>query len=247
MPGHEASLLSVFASTEGIVHTPPDDRVFAQLEPAVIAPRPYRSSTILRRAAWVAACVQITVAAALGLLAFGIAIDPEDAGDPSGNISILLAVFSLPAWVLFIAWLSRASNNAAALFIPGLGPRRRLLSMVGLPLASMVGGGAILSRWFAAILGRSALEVQQRAALFRRMWTIAGVVFTVCALLGWYLIAYHGLVRAAMVLTMCQAAATICRGAVRVKIISAVNEHVETRARVRTAPGRVATSISHAT
>ena len=79
------------------------------------------------------------------------------------------------------------------------------------------------------------------------MWTIAGVVFTVCALLGWYLIAYHGLVRAAMMLTMCQAAATICRGVVRVKIISAVDDHVETRARVRMASGRLAASIGHAT
>jgi hypothetical protein len=112
-------------------------------------------------------------------------------------------------------------------FVSGLASRRQLLLRVGLPIVSMVVGGTTMSRLFASILGRADAQVQQRAALLRRTWTIAGIVFTACALLGWYLIAYHRLVEIAMVLSMFQAFATMCRGLVRVKTISAVSEYFE--------------------
>jgi hypothetical protein len=246
VPGHDANLASVLMPAAAVLPPAIDNRVFTAHVPAKLEARDYRPAISLRRAAWAAAWLQIVVAAALGLLALVIAIDSENAGDPFGNLSILLVGFSLPAWGLFLAWLSRTQKNATALFVSGLASRRELLLKVGVPMISMVAGGTALSRLFASLLGRANAQVQQRATLLRRTWAITGVVFTACALLGSYLVAYHRLVEMAMVLSMFQAIAIMCRGLVRVKMISAVSAHFETRARVRTTSARTPRSYSAA-
>jgi hypothetical protein len=207
-----------------------DDAGFSRVQPSDPAGLRYRPAKLLRRAARAAAFLQAGVAAALFVIALAIAVFPEGADDPSGNITIALAGSSIPAWALFLAWLRVAHANAVALFATVVGSRRGLLVRTGVPLVNLATGGKALAGLYQSIADRSTPDVVRRASVLRTAWTASGVSWTACALLGWYL-GYQGLVRTAMLLSMCQAAATLCRGLIRTQTIEAITSHLDRRAR----------------
>ena len=226
----------VAAAPGGVEPVAVDERLFSLVRSTTpIATSRYRPITARRRAARGLAILQAIAASFSAVIAAIIAISPEGANDPSGNISILLAAVSLPSWLAFLVWLSASHRNSRLLVAPGAGSRMGLLMRVGIPGVSLAVGGRALSGPFRSLDGHVAPGLAPRASRLRTRWMTAGVVLTVCAVAGW-LLGLQGFTRPAMLLSICQSIATASRGVMRATFIRDVTLHQDTQARLWLVP-----------
>jgi hypothetical protein len=197
-----------------------DERTFSRVDSeTAISTESYRPLPVLRRIVRGLAITQTIAACLIGLIALAIAISPDSAGDPSGNLSILLLFASVPAWVAFLVWLSAAHRNRRVLFQSNRPGRFGLLLQVGLPGLSLALGGRALANFHPPA---SRLQIR---------WVVAGALVVVLAVAGW-LLGHQGWIRAAMLLSIGQSIATASRGMMRSRFIRDVTLEHDRQARL---------------
>jgi len=207
-----------------------DEALFERLAGLAGRGERYREARGLRATAKTLAVVQVVVAAFVGLLAFAIALDPENT-DPSSPVgaSLVLIAASLPAWSIFVVWLMVTYSNARALQVRELGSRGWLLCQAAVPVISSVLSGRAIGR-----LWRAIVQADERGAEgmkhFAVVWTGAGLVWIAAAIAGGVLGSQQAIV-AAMLASTLQSIATMVRGALRVRAINDVSARLDTRAR----------------
>jgi hypothetical protein len=207
-----------------------DEALFSPLAGVARTQGRYREARGLRATAKTLAIVQVVVAAIVGLLAFAIALNPENT-DPSVPLaaSLVLVAASLPAWSVFVGWLMMAYRNARTLQVRDLGALRWLVCQTAVPVVSSALSGRAIGR-----LGRAIVQADERGGTtmkhFAVVWTTAGLVWTIAAIAGLVLGVQQAIV-AAMLATTVQSMATMVRGVLRVRTINDIGTRLDARAR----------------
>jgi hypothetical protein len=220
------------ASAGGTAASIDGDR-FSRLQGTALHEVRYRPAPGLRATATVLAVVQAAVAAFFGIIAFAIALSPENT-DPSAPLGLTIGVVagSLPAWCAFLPWLWMTDRNARSLRIMDLESRTWLLCRVAVPGLSLILGGLAIGRLWRAV--RHDEEQAQGWAdpvtRFQITWTAAGFVWIVAAVVSAVLGA-GGWIVSAMVVAMVQCVATMARGVLRYRVIRDIATRLDARAR----------------
>ena len=210
-----------------------DDGVFSRLHGTVVHEARYRPAPGLRATATVLAGVQVAAAAFFGIIAFAIALSPENT-DPSAPLGLTIAVVagSLPAWCAFLPWLWVTDRNARSLRIRDLESRTWLLCRVAIPGLSLIVGGVAIGRlWRAVRHGEEQVRGwADPVTRFQSTWTAAGFVWILAAVVSAVLGA-GGWVVSAMLVAMVQCVATMARGVLRYRVIRDMATRLDARAR----------------
>jgi hypothetical protein len=220
-------------STVDGARPPGADNGFTRLLGATSTTVHYRPAVPLRTTATLLAILQVTVAAFAAIAAIAIALNPEGA-DPAAplNISTLLVVGSLPAWLAFLPWVWITHRNARVLLVGGLAKRRWLLVQVAVPGVSLVAGGRAIGRLWESIepppSGTSWLHA--RGTWLQVAWTCGSIVWIAAAIISWMLAQADWIV-AAMLVSAGQCVATLARGALRVHIVRRIGARLDVRSR----------------
>jgi hypothetical protein len=206
--------------------------LFAPLQVTAGGRASYRPSNAVRVTARALAIVQIAAASLFGIIALAVAFFPETTtAEAPINVSIYLAVASLPAWCAFLAWTRVAHSNARALQLPDVGSQAWLLCQVAVPGLSLVLGGRAIGRLWAAIQSdggkRGWADVVTR---FQIAWTAAGMILVVTTIASAVLAAL-GSIAIALTVSVVQSLATVARGVLRARIIKDVGPRLDVLAR----------------
>jgi hypothetical protein len=210
-----------------------DNGLFSRLHGTAVHEARYRPAPALRATATVLAVVQVGAAVFFGIIAFAIALSPENT-DPSAPLGLTIGVVagSLPAWCAFLLWLWVTDRNARSLRIVDLESRMWLLCRAAVPGLSLILGGLALGRLWRAI--RHAREQARGWAdpvtRFQITWTTAGFVWAAAAFAAAVLGA-RGWIVIAMLVAMVQCVATIARGVLRYCLIRDIGSRLDERAR----------------
>jgi hypothetical protein len=210
-----------------------EDGLFSPLRGTAVHEVRYRPAPALRALATVFAIMQVAAAAFFGIIAFAIALSPENT-DPSAPLGLTIGVVagSLPAWCAFLPWLWVTDRNARSLRIVDLESRTWLLCRVAVPGLSLILGGLAIGRLWRAV--RHDEEQAQGWAdpvtRFQVTWTAAGFVWIVAAVVSAVLGA-GGWIVSAMLVAMVQCVATMARGVLRYRVIRDIASRLDARAR----------------
>ncbi len=208
-----------------------DEALFARLHGVAGQEGGYRRAPALRATATVLAIVQVAAAALFGIIAFAIALSPEDT-DPSAPFGLTIALVgaSVPAWCAFLLWLGSAHRNARRLRIVDLESRMWLLCRAAVPgLSLLLGGQAIGRLWRAVRHAGHERSWADPVMRFQISWTAAGFAWTAAAVTG-AILGARGWIVAAMLAAVVQSVATIVRGVVRYRIVRDIGSRLDARA-----------------
>jgi hypothetical protein len=208
-----------------------EEALFARLHGVASQEGGYRQAPALRATATVLAIVQVAAAALLGIIAFAIALSPEDT-DPSAPFGLTIALVgaSVPAWCAFLLWLGRADRNARRLRIVDLESRMWLLCRAAVPgLSLLLGGQAIGRLWRAVRRAEHEWSWADPVMRFQISWTAAGFAWTAAAVTG-AILGARGWIVAAMLVAVVQSVATIVRGVLRYRIVRDIGSRLDARA-----------------
>jgi len=208
-----------------------DEALFARLHGVASQEVGYRPAPALRATATVLAIVQVAAAALFGIMAFAIALSPENT-DPSApfGLTIALVAASVPAWCAFLLWLWRTDRNARRLRIMDLESRLWLLCRAALPGLSLVLGGQAIGRlWRAVRHTEHERGWADAVTRFQISWTAAGFAWTAAAVTS-AILGARGWIVVAMVVAVVQSVATIVRGVLRYRIVRDIGSRLDARA-----------------
>ena len=210
-----------------------DIGLFSRLHGAAVGEDRYRPAGPVRATATAMAIGQVAGASIIGVIAFAIALVPENTEPltPFG-ISMVLVVVSFPAWCAFLFWLRVTDRNARLLKVPDLESRSWLLWKVAVPGVSLAVGGRAIGRLRRSISysADSERDGADHATRLRIIWTATGIMWTVSFLAAWEL-GVRGSIVTAMLVSVVQCVATCMRGVLRVRLIRDISAGLDARAR----------------
>ena len=208
-----------------------DEALFARLHGVAGQEGGYHPARALRATATVLAIVQVAAAAFLGIIAFAIALSPENT-DPSAPIGLTIALVaaSVPAWCAFLLWLRRTDGSARSLRIRDLESRIWLLCRVVAPgLSLLLGGQAIGRLWRAVRHAEHERGWADPVMRFQIAWTAAGFAWCAAAVTS-AILGAGGWIVVAMLVAVVQAVATIVRGVLRYRLVRDIETRLDARA-----------------
>jgi hypothetical protein len=211
-----------------------DSGLFFRLYGAAVGEDRYRPAGRVRATATAMAIGQVAGASIAGVIAFALALVPENTEPltPLG-ISMVLVVVSFPAWCAFLLWLRVTNRNARLLKVPDLESRAWLLWQVAVPGLSLAIGGRAIGRLRRSMSHSADSERgwADHATRLRIIWTATGIMWTVSFLAAWEL-GVRGSIVTAMLVSVVQCVATGVRGVQRVRLIRDVGSRLDARARL---------------